>query len=83
MTAVTISIRFAPLPTSAMADVTKPTIISGIRNLSNWSKMPLKVLNARTTISGANVPKPIPSMIAMMMRNNKGMLLIFIYFVCW
>lgn len=73
MVTVNKSIRLAPLPMSAMADVTKATMMSGIRNLSSWSKMPLKVLNARTMSSGTNVPKPMPSIIAMMIRTKSGM----------
>ena len=69
---VATSILPAPLPMSAMAGVTRPTIIRGIIN------SPLNVTNKRTTTSGITNPVPIPSTIAMIIRGNSPILNFFI-----
>lgn len=44
----------APLPMSAMATVTSPTIMSGMEKLRNSLKIPLNVTNIRTSGAGKN-----------------------------
>lgn len=75
---VATSILPAPLPMSAMAGVTRPTIIRGIINPRNWLNSPLNVTNKRTTTSGITNPVPIPSTIAMIIRGNSPILNFFI-----
>ena len=68
---------------SAIATVTSPTIISGMEKLRNSLKIPLNVTNIRTSGAGKTVPIAIPSMIAIMIRGNKPILIFFILvFIC-
>lgn len=62
----------APLPKSAMAGVTKPKIISGIRKRSSWSNRALKVVKIRTPQAGMNKPKAIPKAMAISTRTKRG-----------
>ena len=66
------SILPAPRPTSAMAEVTSPTMMSGIRKLSNCAKTLLNVLKMRTPMSGITKPRAMPSTMAMRMRRRRG-----------
>ena len=59
---------------SAMAGVTNPNMIKGIKNERNPLKMLLNVAKARTSVKGKIFPNAMPSVIAMMMRSNKGVL---------
>ena len=72
--AVTRSSLPAPLPMSAMAGVTSPTIISGIRNPRNSLKSELNVTNMRTGISGVSMPRAIPRAMAIIILGNKPIL---------
>lgn len=78
MSAVTSSIRPAPLPISAMAMVTRPRMIRGMEKLRNSPKMELKVTNSRTKGVGRKFPIAIPSIIAMMIRGKSPMCIFFI-----
>ena len=78
MSAVTSSIRPAPLPISAMAMVTSPRMIRGMEKLRNSPKMELKVTNSRTKGVGRKFPIAIPSIIAMMIRGKSPMCIFFI-----
>ena len=64
----------APLPISAIAGVTSPTMMSGMRNERKWLKMLLKVTNTLTAHSGKNVPHVTPRIMAMMTRGNRPIL---------
>ena len=59
---------------SAMAGVTSPTIISGIRNPRNSLKSELNVTNMRTGISGVSMPRAIPRAMAIIILGNKPIL---------
>ena len=73
MNAVTTSIRPVPLPMSAMAIVTSPTMMRGMEKFRNSLKMALNVTNSRTSEAGRKFPKSIPKIMAMMMRGNNPM----------
>ena len=58
-------------------------MMSGMRKVRKLLKMLLKVAKMRTTHSGKNCPKVIPSTMAMMMRGNRGILIFFIVKLCF
>jgi hypothetical protein len=64
---------------SAMAGVTKPTIISGMMNPRNSLKIPLKVMNRRTIAAGRKFPNRMPNAMAMIILPSKPILMLFMY----
>ena len=54
----------------AMAGVTRPMMIRGMKNWSNWSKRPVNVLVARTAQSGIKCPSPTPKAMAIRTISN-------------
>lgn len=82
------SIFPAFLPRSAIAGVTKPTIMSGTRNPSNWPKISLNVAQKRAIHTGAHVPARIPMPMATIMRGSNpnfiwlGLEVVFISNMC-
>lgn len=72
MPAVMSNKRPASLPISAMAGVTSPTIINGMRNCKKWLKMALNVADKRTPHVGTTLETAMPSTIAINMRSSKG-----------
>lgn len=71
MSAVITSSLPAPLPMSAIAGVTSPTMMSGIRKPRNSLKSALNVTNTRTGMSGDTMPNPIPRIMAMIILGSK------------
>ena len=68
--AVTTSSLPAPRPTSPIAGVTSPIIMSGTTNPMNWLNTPLNVAKNRMTPIGITRPSSIPRMIATIMRGS-------------
>ena len=62
---------------SEIAGVTRPIMISGIRNWRKLLNMLLKVTKILTIDLGRKSPKTIPRMIAMMIRGRSPILIFF------
>ena len=69
--AVTSNSLPAPLPISAMAGVTSPTMMSGIKNPRNSLNSALNVTNTRTGMSGETMPRQMPRIMATMILGSR------------
>ena len=65
----------------AMAGVTKPTMIIGMRKPRNWLKMALKVMNGRIHGSVITLPKATPNTMATIIRGNSPKRIFFMVFL--
>ena len=74
MAAVVTSILPARFPSSAMAGLTNPMIISGIMKLRKWLNIELKVAKRRAIQSGDTKPMAIPSIMAIIILPKRGIL---------
>lgn len=79
MIAVMARSRPAPLPSSPMAGVTRPTIISGMVKERKFPNRELMVVNIRAIGIGSMYPKVIPSNMANATLPRSETLILFIY----
>ena len=60
----------APLPISAIAGVTSPMIIKGMRNWRKFPNIPLNVANTRIAPRGRTLPRMRPRAMAVNIRGS-------------
>ena len=79
MPTVTRSILPAELPMPAMAGVTRPTMMIGMRKPRNWLNIALKVMNGRIHGSVNTLPSNTPNAMATMIRGSSPKRVFFMY----